>query len=341
MSLYPLFRKALFALPAECAHDLAIKALSLNLVPAEPDYHPASLKSRVFGLDFPSPIGLAAGFDKNAAAIANIQKQGFGFLECGTVTPRPQEGNPKPRLFRLEADQAIINRLGFNNKGLAVFVQNMEAAPRRVPLGSNIGKNKDSEDALADYLEGLRRVYPVSDYITVNISSPNTVGLRDLQGKHRLEALLDGLLKEREQLSKEYGRTIPLLLKIAPDLATEDLSDIAQVMLARRWEGCIVSNTTIDRPLSLKPLFEPSTRALKQMYQLTGGQIPLVGVGGIRSGADAYAKIKAGASLVQLYTGLIYEGFGLVTRIKRDLATLLEKDGFASLSQAVGKDSKE
>ena len=353
MSFYRTFRPALFALSPETAHNLSIAALGHGLVPSQPEFATPSLATSCFGLSFPNPIGLAAGFDKNATALPGLLQQGFGFIECGTVTPLAQPGNPKPRLFRLEQDEAIINRLGFNNAGLPPFINRLNNTPRSVPVGANIGMNKESESAVDDYVAGLESVYAVSDYITINISSPNTVGLRDLQSRHRLETLLDALLAKRVELAESNSRTVPLLLKIAPDLADEDVKDIAELLLAKQLDGCIVSNTTVDRPetlmnhhrrekggLSGKPLLTPSTRTLKQVAQATQGQIPLIGVGGISCAADAYAKIRAGASLVQLYTALIYQGFDLVTQMKRDLATLLEKDGFSNITEAIGSDHR-
>ncbi len=331
------------------AHNLAISALKCNLLPAQSGYTPPSLRQSLFGLNFANPVGLAPGFDKNAEAILGLSRQGFGFLELGTVTPQPQDGNPKPRMFRLLRDEAVINRLGFNNKGLDEYCKNLHSAPHTLPLGANIGKNKDTENALDDYLLCLEAVAPLADYVTINISSPNTAGLRDLQGKHALEALLTGLIEKRDTLA----RRVPLLLKIAPDLTPQDKEDIAAIALDKHIDGLIISNTTVDRPLSLqsrwraekgglsgRPLFAPSTQMLGEIYKLTGGKIPLIGVGGISSGADAYAKIRAGASLVQLYSALVYQGFDLVSQINRDLAALLAKDGFAAISEAIGIESR-
>lgn len=348
MDLYSLLRPLLFRLDAEVAHNLAIKALARGLVPAQPMGEPPSLRQKLFGLEFANPVGLAAGFDKNAEAVRGLAKQGFGFLELGTVTPKPQEGNPRPRLFRLVRDEAVINRLGFNNAGLEKYCANLRSAPRPLPLGANIGKNKYTEEALADYLIALEAVAPLADYVTINISSPNTAGLRDLQGAHHLENFLGSLIEKRDALP----RKVPMLLKIAPDLSEKDREGIAGIALAKSIDGLIISNTTVDRPLSLqsrwrgekgglsgRPLFEPSTQMLAQMYRLTGGKIPLIGVGGISSSLDAYRKIRAGASLVQLYSALIYQGFSLVTRIKQDLAGMLAQEGFENISQAIGIDA--
>ncbi len=353
MSYYALLRPLLFRLSAENAHHAAIFALKHNLIPAQPSMPRSILQQQLFGLSFTNPVGLAAGFDKNAEAVKGLQRQGFGFLELGTVTPLPQEGNAKPRIFRLEQDEAVINRLGFNNKGLEVYCANLSHWERskevKIPLGANIGKNKDTAEALDDYLLCLEAVAPMADYITINISSPNTAGLRDLQERHQLEKLLGGLIEKRDSFAKR----VPLLLKIAPDLSKDDTADIAAIALEKNIDGLIISNTTIQRPLTLrsnhrqekgglsgKPLLHPSTIMLADLYRLTEGKIPLVGVGGISSGLDAYQKIRAGASLVQLYSALVYQGFDLVTRINRDLAWLLAKDGFTSITDAIGIESR-
>lgn len=349
MNYYTRIRPLLFRLPPETAHNLAVTALKTGLMPGQPQGEAPALRQSLWGLEFANPVGLAPGFDKNAEAIKGLINQGFGFLELGTVTPQPQAGNPTPRMFRLLRDEAVINRLGFNNKGLEVYCRNLRAAPRTLPLGANIGKNKDTEHAVDDYLTCLEAVAPLADYVTINISSPNTAGLRDLQGKYVLEKLLTALIAKRDSLP----RRVPLLLKIAPDLLPQDKEDIAEVALEKGIDGLIISNTTIARPLTLqsrwrsekgglsgKPLFAPSTQVLAELYSLTQGKIPLIGVGGIGSGAEAYAKIRAGASLVQLYSALVYQGFGLVTRINRELAELLARDGFGSISEAVGTDTR-
>jgi dihydroorotate dehydrogenase len=293
-------------------------------------------------------LGLAAGFDKNAEVPDVMLRLGFGFAECGTVTPRPQSGNPRPRLFRLPEDRAVINRLGFNNRGMDAAAVRLAARKRQGIVGINIGANKDSPDRIADYREGFARLSPLADYVTVNISSPNTPGLRGLQNREELEKLLALLREERARA----GCTVPLLLKIAPDLDQHALDDIAATVLASGIEGMIVSNTTLARPASLKsanakesgglsgaPLFAPSTAILKAVRQRVGGRIALIGVGGVASGADAYAKIRAGASLVQLYTAMAYEGPALIARIKRELSALLARDGFARVADAVGADA--
>jgi dihydroorotate dehydrogenase len=349
-NFYSLIRPALRLLPAETAHELSVYALEIGvdrLIGAaaahEPD--PPILAQRLWGLDFPNPVGLAAGFDKDARVPGAMRRLGFGCVEVGTVTPRPQPGNPKPRLFRLEQDGAIVNRMGFNSGGLDAVVTRLSRRLRSGIVGVNLGKNRDSSDAGADYAEGIRRTAPFADYVVVNISSPNTPGLRDLQAGEALESLLLRLIETRGQA----GSRPPLLVKIAPDLSAEERGDIAQVALDTGIDGLIVSNTTVERPpdlasrdaletggLSGRPLFAPSTALLADMYRLTDGRLPLIGVGGIASAADAYAKIRAGASLVQLYTALVFDGPDLVRRIKSGLAALLRNDGFGSIAEAVG-----
>ncbi|RMF08961.1 MAG: quinone-dependent dihydroorotate dehydrogenase, partial [Alphaproteobacteria bacterium] len=273
--------------------------------------------------------------------------------EVGTVTPRPQPGNPRPRLFRLTQDRAVINRFGFNNAGLEALARRLERRHGQPGVvGANIGANKDSPDPVADYVTGIRRLYGLADYFTINVSSPNTPGLRALQARDSLHRLLDSILTARTAAHGERsGRPTPVLLKIAPDLTDNDQVAIAEVVLEQGVDGLIISNTTVERPAHLKsphgketgglsgaPLFERSTSLLRRFYQLTGGRVPLIGVGGVSSGADAYAKIRAGASLVQLYSAMVYEGPGLVRRICRDLGALLEADGYGQVAEAVGAD---
>jgi len=346
-ALFPLARPLLARLDPELAHNLTINALRLFNRSAEKRNDDPRLRVHALGLDFPNPVGLAAGFDKNAEVTEAMLAFGFGSVEAGTVTPRPQPGNPKPRIFRLNEDSGVINRLGFNNKGLAAARSKLVALKGRPGIrGINIGANKDTSDRVADYVEGLRELGPLASYVTVNISSPNTPGLRGLQNKAELEALLAALMNARAALA----RPVPLLVKIAPDLDDEACADIAAVALARKVDGLIVSNTTIARPPSLKsvfaretgglsgaPVFETSTDVLRRMFRLTEGRLTLVGVGGVASGADAYAKIRAGASLVQLYTALTFQGPSLVARIKRELLQLLERDGLKSITDAVGR----
>lgn len=349
-NLYPLVRPVLRRLPAEAARELTLRALEAGLgrfmvdnAGEAPD--PPILAQRLWGLDFSNPVGLAAGYDKDARVSEAMRRFGFGFVEIGTVTPRPQPGNSKPRVFRLEEDQAIVNRMGFNSGGLDAVIDRLSRRSRSGIVGVNLGKNRDTSDAVADYAEGIRRAAGVADYLVVNISSPNTPGLRDLQRRASLESLLHPLLRARE----ESGCGVPLLVKIAPDLTLAERADIASVALDTGIDGLVVSNTTVDRPtglisrnarqaggLSGRPLFGPSTALLADMYRLTQGQLPLIGVGGVASASDAYAKIRAGACLVQLYTALVFSGPRLVSWIKKSLADLLRADGFASISEAVG-----
>ncbi|HEY4345253.1 MAG TPA: quinone-dependent dihydroorotate dehydrogenase [Parvibaculum sp.] len=347
MDLFPLARPALRFIDPERAHRLTIVALKAGLGPRQRKADPASLGVDLFGLHFSNPVGIAAGFDKNGEVPDAMLAMGMGFAEVGTVTPRPQSGNPRPRVFRLEAERAVINRLGFNNEGHQALKRRLEARRARGGIvGVNIGANKDAADRIADYETGIAAFEHLASYFTVNISSPNTPGLRALQNRGELEALIARVLKARK------GR-VPILLKIAPDLTAPELADIAAVALDMKLDGLIVSNTTIQREgfvsgrhahevggLSGRPLLTLSTDVLRDVYRLTGGKIPIVGVGGIASGADAYAKIRAGASLVQLYSALTYEGPALVARIKRDLASALARDGFARVADAVGVDAK-
>ncbi|WP_207460155.1 quinone-dependent dihydroorotate dehydrogenase [Azospirillum sp. SYSU D00513] len=355
IDLYPVVGPLLRSLDPERAHGLTLRALAAGLVPSVRGADDPILRTRVLGMDFANPVGLAAGFDKNAEVVDPVLRLGFGFAEAGSVTPRPQPGNPRPRLFRATEQGAVINRMGFNNEGLEAFAARLERRrddPRRAPgvFGANLGKNKDTEDAADDYVIGVARLAPLADYLVVNVSSPNTPGLRALQGREPLRALLGRVLDARS--ARGLTRPPPLLLKVAPDLTEEDKADIAAVALETGIDGLIVSNTTIARPaeipeplrneaggLSGRPLFGPSTAVLRDLHRLTGGRLPLVGVGGVASGADAYAKIRAGASLVQFYSALVYAGPSLVTAIKRDLADLLRRDGFASVADAVGADA--
>jgi dihydroorotate dehydrogenase len=331
-------------LPAETAHRATLvlaRAMGPWLPTPAPD--DARLAVTAFGLNFPNPVGLAAGFDKNADVPDAMARFGFGFVECGTVTPRPQAGNPRPRLFRLSEDGAVINRMGFNNAGMAAAARNLRSRAGRGIVGINIGANKDSADRIADYALCFGELAGLADYVTVNVSSPNTPGLRGLQNREELTRLLDAMTGARAK-----GAHKPILLKIAPDLDGFALDEIAAVVRASGIEGLIVSNTTIARPLlksrhagetgglSGRPLLAPSTRVLADMHQRLNGAVTLVGVGGIAGGEDAYAKIRAGASLVQLYTALAFHGPGLVTRIKRELLACLVRDGFADVGAAVG-----
>jgi dihydroorotate dehydrogenase len=354
VSLFDLGAGLLRQLPAETAHRATLKlAAAVGPLIPSPARDDARLAVSAFGLNFPNPVGLAAGFDKNADVPDAMAKFGFGFVECGTVTPRPQDGNPLPRLFRLSQDGAVINRMGFNNEGSLEAAKNLERRKGKAIVGINIGANKDSEDRIADYARGFAVLAPLADYVAVNVSSPNTPGLRGLQNREELTRLLDTMIEARATLSNgapsaRGGGYKPILLKIAPDLDAHALDEIAAVVRASGIEGLIVSNTTIARPplksahagetggLSGKPLLAPSTLVLAQMHQRLGGAVTLIGVGGIASGEDAYAKIRAGASLVQLYTALAFHGPGLVGRIKRELVACLARDGFAKLTDAVG-----
>ena len=341
--LSDLGRRGLFLFDPETAHGMSIAALKSGLVPAcglRPD---PRLRQTVAGLDFANPIGMAAGFDKNAEVPEALLKLGFGFTEIGTVTPKPQTGNPRPRIFRLVEDEGVINRLGFNNEG-------HEAAFRRLSpvkggiVGVNIGANKDSEDRVADYVAGIRRFYSVARYFTANISSPNTPGLRDLQARESLSALLAAVLAARDDEAKRAGKTIPVFLKIAPDLTEEGLDDIAAEALAHSLDGLIVSNTTLARDglkdqrqakeaggLSGKPVFEKSTTVLAKMRRRVGPAMPIIGVGGVSSAETALEKIRAGADLVQLYSCMVYEGPGLPAKIVKGLSTLLDREKVGSI----------
>ncbi|WP_333838238.1 quinone-dependent dihydroorotate dehydrogenase [Novosphingobium sp.] len=342
---YRLARPLLFRLPAETAHTLTLRALSVAALAGRPAPEPA-LVQRVAGIAFPNPVGIAPGFDKNAQVADSLFGLGFGFVEIGTVTPRPQEGNPRPRLFRLVEDEAIINRMGFNNDGSAVVAKRLsDRLGRPGVLGANIGANKDSEDRIADYAEMTRIMAPLATYLTVNISSPNTPGLRALQDEGALGALLDAVIAARGT------HKTPLFLKLAPDLQPSDIDAICRIAMDKRLDALIVSNTTITRPPSLrspraaetgglsgKPLAPLALEALRTFRKATGGAIPLIGVGGITSGEDAWQRICAGASLVQLYTGLVFEGPNLAKTIAADLARRVRSAGMTSIAQAVGSE---
>jgi dihydroorotate dehydrogenase len=346
---------ALYALPPETAHHAALYALEHHLVGSRAAPDDPVLRTRVWGMDYPNPIGLAAGFDKDARVADAMLSLGFGFVEAGTVTPRPQPGNPGPRLFRLDEDRAVINRLGFNSGGLASFARRLAARrgspEKRGIVGANVGKNRDTQDAGDDYAEGIETLAAMADYLVINISSPNTPGLRDLQARVALDALLRRAIAARNRGA--VSRMPPLLAKVGPDLAPKQIADIAEVALSTGIDGLIVGNTTVARPASLKsaqknevgglsgvPLFKPSTECLAEIYRLTNGRLPLIGCGGVADGATAYAKIRAGASLVQLYSALVFHGPGLVRRITQELAQLLRADGFASVADAVGCDHR-
>ncbi|MGE0749366.1 MAG: quinone-dependent dihydroorotate dehydrogenase [Variibacter sp.] len=340
-----LLRPLLALAPAEAAHRLTIHALRLAPLPAPPADDPR-LTVDAFGLTFPNPIGIAAGFDKNAEVIDPVLRLGFGFAEAGTVTPRPQQGNVRPRLFRLSADRAVINRMGFNNEGHAALVARLRARAPAGIVGVNIGANKDTDDRIADYVAGVRAFASFASYFTVNISSPNTPGLRDLQRARPLDDLLARVVEARDQAP---GRRVPVLLKIAPDVTLGDLDDIVGVARQRAIDGMIVSNTTIARPPTLRsraareagglsgvPLFPLATRMLAETYVRVEGAFPLIGVGGIDSGATAVTKVRAGAALLQLYSGLVYRGLGLLTEIKASLVAAVAEGRERSLGDLVG-----
>lgn len=351
INLYPVLKPFVFRMDPERAHNLTIAALKKTgaFLPAACKDDPA-LAVKAFGLTFPNPIGLAAGFDKDAEVIDPVLRLGFGFTEAGTVTPRPQAGNDKPRLFRLTKDQAVINRFGFNNQGLDAFAKRLTARQHRPGIvGANVGANKDSRDRTADYEAGIEALYGLSQYFTVNISSPNTPGLRALQSRAALDDLLIRVSAVRARKMDEGYEYTPILLKVAPDLTDQDKDDIVAALISSDFDGLIVSNTTITRPDSLlssnrgetgglsgAPLTALALEALSDFYTLLGGKMPIIGVGGVASGADAYARIKAGATLIQLYSGLVYHGTGLVGEIKSDLLKRLTADGFDRIQDAIG-----
>jgi len=349
-ALFGLGQTLLLALDPERAHDFTLKTLELGVYPRQSGSDDARLRQTVFGLDFPNPIGMAPGFDKNARVPRQILDMGFGFVEVGTLTPRPQPGNPGPRVFRAHADRAIVNRLGFNNEGQEAALMRLRAMAGGI-VGVNLGANRDSEDRVADYVEGITRMAPVAGYFTVNISSPNTPGLRDLQAPRKL----DDLLSKVQQARKGLGEGAPpLLVKLAPDLADADLPEVVGVIRDNDADGIVISNTTLARDglqdetlireaggLSGRPLFDRATRMLARVYQITEGKLPLIGVGGIDSGETALAKIEAGASLIQLYTGLVFEGPGLIGRIKRTLVATMNDDKSNTFALLIGRRADE
>ncbi len=348
-SPHDLVTRGLRLIDPETAHHAALWGLRARLGPrARADRWPR-LKTTLAGLDLPNPIGMAAGFDKNCEAPDALLQSGFGFVECGTVTPLAQEGNPKPRIFRLSEDRAVINRLGFNNKGLDAFADRLAAREKKPGIvGANVGANKESADRAADYVLGMGRVWKHASYVTANISSPNTPGLRGLQERGALEDLLGRLREARVPLTAAHGQR-PLFLKVAPDLDDAAISDIAEIVIANKLDALIVSNTTLQRPphltsdnceeqggLSGQPLFQISTHALRLFAQALDGRLPLIGAGGVENGLTALAKIKAGASAVQLYSAMVFQGPSLVARILDELDGLLMAEGFDHVSEAVG-----
>jgi dihydroorotate dehydrogenase len=350
--LQDLAARALHALDAEDAHNAAIRGLKAGFGPREDGLDDPCLAVELKGLQLKTCIGLAAGFDKNAEVPDAMLAAGFGFVECGTVTPLAQEANPRPRLFRLTEDRAVINRMGFNNQGLEAFAARLEARRGRSGVvGANIGANKDSADRIGDYVTGLRRLWRLADYFAINISSPNTPGLRDLQSGPALDELLERVSTARREveMSDPRLRARPMFLKIAPDLNDLQIIAVCDAVARHGFDGVIAGNTTLSRPDSLRsrfkdeagglsgaPLTTLSTRVVSDIHACAAGRFPVIGVGGIASGADAYAKIRAGACAVQLYSALVYAGPGLIGRIKRDLAARVRADGFVSVVEAVG-----
>lgn len=341
---FRLIRPALFALEAEAAHGLAMAALKWLPTRSGP-VKPGPLATQVAGIGFPNPLGMAAGFDKDGEVPDALLALGFGFAEVGSITPLPQAGNPKPRLFRLTEDRAVINRMGFNNRGAAEAVRRLSARQHRPGVvGINIGANKDSADRIADYAAMARAMAPLASYLAVNVSSPNTPGLRALQDEAALGALLDAVLEARG----EGGP--PVFLKVAPDLEPADIDAIARIAIDRRLGALIVANTTISRPplrsrysgesggLSGTPLKDLALQRLRDFHKATGGAIPLIGVGGIATAEDAWQRIRAGASLVQLYSAMVYQGPGIARRIVRGIEALMQRDGFATIAEAVGSE---
>ena len=354
MNIYQFFRPLIFKIEPEKAHNLALNYLKFlpkfsSLLSVPKNYE--NLNNSLWNLNFLNPIGMSAGFDKNAEIIMPLFNFGFGFVEAGTTTPIAQTGNDQPRIFRLIEDQALINRLGFNNLGANYFYDNLSKIHKNSSqiIGVNIGKNKDTIDASADYILLLEKFYNHADYITINISSPNTKNLRDLQDESLLNDFLQKISQCKNNLQKISHKNTPILLKIAPDLGLEQQKNIAKIVMDNAIDGIIISNTTIERNFNLKnpksaetgglsgkPLFEKSNEVLRNFYRLTDGKIPLIGVGGISSAQDAYTKIKNGASLIQIYSAFIYQGFALVEEIKKQLSENLKKDGFKNISEAIG-----
>lgn len=354
--LFTLARPALHALDAETAHRLTLRALRMGLHPRAKGNDDKRLAQTLWGHAFPNPVGISAGFDKNAEVLDQVFALGLGFTEAGSVTPRPQFGNPRPRVFREPQTRSVINRMGMSNEGQDAFAARYDAfrrtgLHRHALVGINIAKNKDTTDPAADYLTLIDAFGTKADYLTVNISSPNTPGLRTLQGRAILLPLLNALVERRNAVCAE--RKTPLLVKLAPDLDDAECEDIAQVVMEAGIDGLVLTNTTTDRPAQLPPAFaaqagglsgplvrEKSTRTIARFYTLTKGALPIIGVGGVSSGLDAYAKIRAGASLVQLYTALVFHGPALISSIKKDLGALLIRDGFENIAQAVGADHR-
>ena len=353
-AVFELARPLLNALDPEQAHELTLKTLAAGIYPRALAPDDGRLAVNVWGLAFVNPLGIAAGFDKDARVCDAVLGMGLGFAEVGTVTPRPQAGNLRPRVFRLIEDRALINRLGFNNAGHAAALARLERRDPSGIVGVNIGANKDSGDRTADYVEGIRRFTDVASYLTVNVSSPNTPGLRDLQAPAALDDLLTRVLAARSDATAAGSRTPPIVVKLAPDIAEDDLAPIVDVLVRRGVDGIAIGNTTLSRAgvrdtvlakeaggISGRPLFHRSTVILARVHRLTQGRIPLIGIGGIDSGPAAIAKIEAGATLLQLYTGLVFEGPGLIARIKRDLVQFAEQKRLARIGDATGRRAEE
>ena len=353
LQLYKYAKPLVFKIDPESAHHITLRALKTGILRPCSSFSSETLKQTLWGLEFSNPVGLSAGFDKNAEVIAPILKLGFGCSEIGTVTPIPQNGNPKPRIFRAPENSAIINRMGFPNCGVEIFKENLEHyrkthEPLSGIIGVNIGMNKEQNDPALDYCMLIKKLAHLADYLTINISSPNTPGLRDLQEKAPLTELLGRLTQTRAELE---GRKPPILVKLAPDLTEQQQEEIAETLMACKIDGVILSNTTLDRPdylaegfiaekggLSGSPVKDKSTNIIHNFYKLTKGELPIIGVGGISTAKDAYEKIKAGASLVQLYTGMVYEGPLIAQNINKGLAELLKQDGHESISDAIASD---
>jgi dihydroorotate dehydrogenase len=353
-AVYDFARPLLFGLDPEWAHELALRALEVGFYPRKPAADDPRLAVAVWGLELPNPVGMAAGFDKDARVVDSLIGMGFGHVEVGTVTPLAQTGNPRPRLFRLVRDRALINRLGFNNAGHGATLARLQRRAGAGVVGVNVGANRDAPDRAADYVAGVRTFCDAASYVTINVSSPNTPGLRDLQAPAALDDLLARVLGAREELVAAGRPRRPLVVKLAPDIAEAHLEPVVGVLTKRGVDGIAVSNTTLARQglaeralarqaggLSGHPLFARSTAMLARVHLLTGGRIPLIGVGGVDSGAAAIAKVEAGATLVQLYTGLVYEGPGLIARIKRDLVAYVAREKLSGIAQAVGSRAKE
>lgn len=341
----PLFHK----IDPEAAHHVSLGLMKCGLVPFRTPYRSKRLEVSLAGIDLPNPLGLAAGYDKSAVAIPHLSRMGFGFIEIGTITPKPQQGNDRPRMFRLPDDRAVINRYGFNNDGAEMASERLRACRHGGIVGLNVGPNSDAANPVENYLTVMRSCLPFVDYATINISSPNTAGLRDFHDRSMLDGLLDQVMAVRDELSED----LPVFLKVSPDLEQEQIAPVVEAAMGRRRIGLIATNSTVDRSsvsasehrdesggLSGKPLFEKSTEVLRRVYELSNGRLPLIGVGGIGSGRDAYEKIKAGASAFQICTALSYEGVSLVHSILAELDGLLEADGFSNVSEAVGTGTK-